>query len=236
MKPKKILLVEDEQNFGAVLKNYLELSGYAVEWVTNGKLGYSKFKSNSYDLCILDVMMPEKDGFTLAGEIRKDDNEIPLIFLTAKGEKQDQVKGYKIGADDYLTKPFDTELLILKIQRLLERTNSGVPAFPEKIIIGDYTFYPLRRILALRENNTRLSPKENQLLEMLCRYPNTIMSRELALNEIWQKKDYFTARSMDVYIAKLRKRLNKDNRIEIENVHSTGYVLHVPEIKCRSTQ
>ncbi len=228
-KKGRILLVEDEENFGAVLQNYLELSGYQVDWAVDGNVGISKFRTGSYIMCLLDVMMPFKDGFTLATEIRNIDKEIPIIFLTAKGDKADQVKGYRIGADDYLTKPFDSELLLLKMNSILKRAAGRVAAIPSKVELGGYVFSPSTRILTFEEEESKLSPKEAQLLTMLCKYTNDVMPRAIALHEIWKNDDYFATRSMDVYVAKLRKRLNKDTRIDIENIHATGFHFRVPE-------
>ena len=227
MKKSRILLVEDEENFGSVLKNYLELSGYSVELAKDGNIGVSRFKSGEYDLCILDVMMPFKDGFTVAKEIRKKDAHVPIVFLTAKGEKEDQLKGYKAGGDDYLTKPFDTEVLLMKIERMLKRSIVDHSNISESIELGKFSFYPSTRKLAINGTEERLSPKESKLLHLLCKYRNQIMPRSVALTEIWKNEDYFTARSMDVYIAKLRKKLRVDQSIEIENIHSAGYLLKV---------
>ncbi len=222
----KILLVEDEENFGQVLKSYLELADYSVELAQDGDLGYSRFKSGTYDLCIFDVMMPKRDGFTLAADVRKLNQEIPIVFLTARGEKEDQVKGYKTGADDYLTKPFDSEVLLLKIEAILARRGGTKPQ-AEILEIGHYRFKPRERMLDLNGNSERLSPKEGALLEMLIQHVNSVMPRSEALLKIWNNEDYFTTRSMDVYVAKLRKKLERDSRIRIENIHGTGYILHV---------
>lgn len=227
MKKARILLVEDEENFGSVLKNYLELSGYDVDLAEDGNVGVSKFKVGNYDLCILDVMMPFKDGFTLAREIRNRDKKIPIIFLTAKGEKEDQLKGYKSGGDDYLTKPFDTEVLLLKLERIIERSQTEILAANEELEFGQFTFNPSSRILTFNGKTEKLSPKEGKLLHLLCKYKNSTLPRNVALTEIWNNDDYFTTRSMDVYIAKLRKKLKPDPSIEIENIHSLGYTLKV---------
>jgi len=221
----RILLVEDEANFGQVLKSYLELADYHVDLATDGDLGFSRFKSAEFDLCILDVMMPKRDGFSLAEDIRKIDRKIPLIFLTARGEKEDLIKGYRSGADDYLTKPFDSEVLLLKIKRILER--HGEEEQPESLEVGRYRYFPAKRLLEFEDGSEKLSPKEGALLEMLVRYTNQVMPRSEALIKIWNNDDYFTTRSMDVYVAKLRKKLDRDEGIQIENVHGTGYILHV---------
>jgi DNA-binding response OmpR family regulator len=217
----RILLVEDEQNFGEVLRNYLELSKFSVDLCENGNIGLSRFKTNQYDLCILDVMMPEKDGFTLAREIKEINKDVPLIFLTAKGLKEDQMIGFKLGADDYITKPFDTELLIFKIHAILKRSQKVVAE--ENLIwdIGHFKFEPSTRELRVNGSRKRLTPKEADLF---------VMPRQKALVEIWKNDDYFATRSMDVYIAKLRKYLKEDNTIIIENIHGSGYRLICPEI------
>lgn len=224
-----ILLVEDEQNFGAVLKNYLELSGYTVDLCPNGFVGSSQFRQKKYDLCILDVMMPEKDGFTLGKEIRELDPHIPMIFLTAKAMKEDQVRGFKIGADDYLIKPFDTELLLWKIKALIKRQGIRQEEAEEAEItftIGEFRFNRKLRTLEFDgQEPERLSPKENALLGLLCEHHNDVLPRKKALLQIWKDDSYFATRSMDVYIAKLRKRLKKDPLLEIENIHGEGYRL-----------
>lgn len=225
---KKILLVEDEENFGSLLKNYLELSQYEVCWAQNGAEAYSIVKQNDFDLCILDVMMPHMDGFTL-GEKIKDERDIPFFFLTAKNQKEDMVRGYQIGADDYLTKPFDTEVLLLKIKALLNRTsdNSELPLQKESYTIGSFEFNPTNRILSNAKGNQKLSPKEAMLLDLLCRYMGKIMPRDIALETIWKQNDYFTKRSMDVYIGKLRKYFSSDDKIKIETFHQMGFQLMV---------
>ena len=227
-KSKQILLVEDDVNFGTVLRDYLQLNGYKVVLARNGLEGFEKFKKNEFDLCILDVMMPYKDGFTLAKEIRSKDKSIPVVFLTAKSMKDDVLKGYKIGADDYLTKPFDADILLKKLEVLIQRTQKSVQKSKPKsrIVIGDFIFNPRLRTLAYKNNTpTNLSPKENQLLLMLVETQNDLLSRSKALNEIWNDDNYFTSRSMDVYIAKLRKYLRDDASVEIANIHGEGFRL-----------
>lgn len=223
-----ILLAEDEENFGAVLKNYLELSGYTVTLATNGQEADDFFKKSNFDLCILDIMMPKKDGFSLAESIRKQDKNIPLIFLTAKTLKEDIIKGYELGADDFIHKPFDTQVLIYKIKAILNRKKVKSPV-QEEYTIGQFVFNPKMRYLLNGEERRKLSPKEVALLKYLLEYKNDILPRELALKDIWQNDDYFTKRSMDVYIAKLRKYLKADPNIEIVNIHSNGYMLKVEE-------
>jgi two-component system, OmpR family, response regulator len=227
-KNKQILLVEDDANFGTVLRDYLQLNGYKVVLARNGLEGFEKFKKNQFDICILDVMMPYKDGFTLAKEIRSKDKTIPIVFLTAKSMKEDVLKGYKIGADDYLTKPFDAEILLKKLEVLIQRIQKIVQKSKPKsrIVIGDFIFNPRLRTLTYKKNSsTNLSPKENQLLLMLVETQNDLLSRNNALEEIWNDDNYFTSRSMDVYIAKLRKYLREDASVEIANIHGEGFRL-----------
>jgi DNA-binding response OmpR family regulator len=227
-KNKQILLVEDDVNFGTVLRDYLQLNGYKVVLSRNGLEGFEKFKKNQFDLCILDVMMPYKDGFTLAKEIRSKDKSTPIVFLTAKSMKEDVLKGYKIGADDYLTKPFDAEILLKKLEVLIQRIQNNVQKSKPKsrIVIGDFIFNPRLRTLTYKKDTaTNLSPKENQLLLMLVETQNDLLSRNKALKEIWNDDNYFTSRSMDVYIAKLRKYLRQDNSVEIANIHGEGFRL-----------
>ena len=227
---KKILLVEDDSNFGRILKEYLSINKYNVDLASNGIEGYEKFTRSEYDLCILDVMMPYKDGFTLAKEIREKNDQIPIIFLTAKTLKEDVLKGYKIGADDYLTKPFDSEILLAKIKSLFSRKNliksdsSSVYEFS----FGKFNFNSKLRMLNHGSDEPiKLSPKENELLKMLVLNLNDLLPRDIALNKIWRDDNYFTSRSMDVYIAKLRKYLETDNKIKIINIHGEGFRLTV---------
>jgi DNA-binding response OmpR family regulator len=227
-KIKQILLVEDDDNFGTVLRDYLQLNGYKVVLTRNGLEGFEKFKKNEFDICILDVMMPYKDGFTLAKEIRSKDKTTPIVFLTAKSMKEDVLKGYKIGADDYLTKPFDSEILLKKLEVLIQRTQKNIKKSKPKsrILIGDFIFNPrLRTLIYKKDAPTNLSPKENQLLLMLVENQNDLLSRNKALEEIWSDDNYFTSRSMDVYIAKLRKYLRQDTSVEIVNIHGEGFRL-----------
>lgn len=225
---KNILLVEDDLNFGSVLNDFLNLHSYNVVLAKNGIEGLEKFKKNQFGLCILDVMLPFKDGFTLAREIREIDKDVPLFFLTAKTLKDDVLKGYKLGADDYLTKPFDSDILLLKIKSILKRKKITENKENTKFLydFADFSFNSKLRTLKYNsEPNIKLSPKENQLLKMLLNHLNDLMPRELALVKIWNDDNYFTSRSMDVYIAKIRKYLSKDSRIEIENIHGEGFRL-----------
>ncbi len=227
---KKILLVEDDPNFGTVLKDYLVMNDYDVVHAKNGMEGFEKFKKDDYDMCILDVMMPYKDGFTLAKEIRDKNEEIPIIFLTAKAMKEDVLKGYKVGADDYLNKPFDSEVLLMKIQAIMQRksTESVADSKQFEFKIGGFHLNSKLRFLTFKdEDPIKLSPKENELLRLLALHLNDLMPRELALTKIWRDDNYFTSRSMDVYIAKLRKYLKKDENVEILNIHGEGFRLVV---------
>jgi len=227
---KKILIVEDDFNFGSILKDYLILNDYFVVLAKNGIEGMEKFQKENFDLCILDVMMPFKDGFTLGKEIREKNENIPLFFLSAKTLKDDVLRGFKIGADDYLTKPFDSEVLLAKIKAVLNRKNFF--NIPESDVyefeIGKFKFNSKLRFLSFAsEDSIKLSPKENQLLRLLVLHINDLLLREIALNKIWRDDNYFTSRSMDVYIAKLRKYLKADSSVEIINIHGEGFRLVV---------
>ena len=225
---KKILLVEDDPNFGTVLKDYLTMNDYNVVHAKNGMEGFEKFKKDDYDLCILDVMMPYKDGFTLAKEIREKNQDVPIIFLTAKAMKEDVLKGYKVGADDYLNKPFDSEVLLMKIKAIIQRKakDSIADSKEFEFQIGNFFLNSKLRFLTFhKENPVKLSPKENELLRLLALHKNDLMPRELALIKIWRDDNYFTSRSMDVYIAKLRKYLSVDVKVQILNIHGEGFRL-----------
>ncbi|RLD84555.1 MAG: DNA-binding response regulator [Bacteroidetes bacterium] len=225
----KIFLVEDDPNFGGVLKSYLEMDDFEVTWIDDGLEAVSAFEPNKYAICILDIMLPNIDGFSIAKKIKEMQNDIPLIFLTAKTLREDVLQGYKIGADDYITKPFDSEVLIYKIKAILKREGSDfIKSVKEGLFkIGQFDFnYPYRQIIFDNETQ-KLSPKEAELLKMLCLKKAEIMTRKEALVAIWGDDNYFTTRSMDVYITKLRKYLKKDPTIEIENIHSSGYRLRI---------
>ncbi|WP_055443522.1 response regulator transcription factor [Lacinutrix himadriensis] len=227
---KRILLVEDDPNFGIVLKDYLMMNDYEVTHAKNGMEGFEKFKKDDFDLCILDVMMPYKDGFTLAKEIREKNKEVPIIFLTAKAMKEDVLKGYKVGADDYLNKPFDSEVLLMKIKAIIQRKGSDTVTDSKQFEfkIGGFDLNSKLRFLTYNGGDqVKLSPKENELLRMLALHENDLMPRELALTKIWRDDNYFTSRSMDVYIAKLRKYLKLDPKVEILNIHGEGFRLVV---------
>ncbi|MFV0248054.1 MAG: response regulator transcription factor [Tenacibaculum sp.] len=228
MRNKKILLVEDDPNFGTVLKDYLSLNNYSVTHAKDGIDGLIMFKNAEYDLCILDVMMPRKDGFSLAQDIRISNKDVPIIFLTAKTLKDDVLKGYQVGADDYLNKPFDSEVLLHKIKVILQRKESERVKESEvfEFEIGKFSFNSKLRHLSYNGNEAqKLSPKESKLLRMLAVHKNDLMPRELALTKIWRDDNYFTSRSMDVYIAKLRKYLKTDENVEILNIHGEGFRL-----------
>ncbi len=225
----RILLTEDDPNFGAVLRDYLELNNFDVTLCSNGALGLSTSQKKDFDLCILDVMMPEMDGFTLAREIRKRTPQVPFIFLTAKTMKADVVEGYKIGADDYVTKPFDSDVLLYKIRAVLKRNEEtqSIEELPTEFTIGNYQFNSRLRSLKIAGQEFKLSPKEAELLRMLCAHMNDVLPRSVALRTIWGEDSFFTARSMDVFVVKLRKYLKEDPKVEIVNIHGNGYRLVV---------
>ncbi|HLF65966.1 MAG TPA: response regulator transcription factor [Saprospiraceae bacterium] len=231
----KILLVEDDQNFGDVLKSYLEMHDFNVTLATDGVQGYESYRKGKYDLCIFDVMMPRKDGFTLAKEIREQDKAMPIIFLTAKNLKEDVLEGFKIGADDYISKPFNSEELLLRIQAILRRSKKEPDPKEEirEFEIGKYLFnYPLRVLSyddGQKQQKEKLSPKEAHLLRLFCIHLNDVLTRNEALTKIWGEDNYFTARSMDVFVTKLRKYLKNDPNIEIVNIHGNGFRLIVEE-------
>lgn len=228
---QKILLVEDDPCFGSVLKSYLELSDYDVTLCVNGNEGLETFRKNKYDICLLDVMMPEMDGFTLGRKIREIAPGTPFVYITAKSLKEDMKLGYETGADDYIIKPFDSELLILKIKAILSRCETETEEVTTKFIqIGQYLFNTeLRTITKDNEEIIKLTPKEGHLLELLYKYRDHLLFRDKALTEIWGTNDYFTARSMDVYITKLRKYFKDDPHIRIDNIHGSGFRLIIEE-------
>jgi len=229
-KKYKVLLCEDDSNLGSVLKNYLELDEYDVTLERDGRLGLAAFQREKFDLCLLDVMMPHVDGFTLAEEIRDIDPDVPLFFLSAKTLKEDIIHGYRLGADDYITKPFDSEVLLFKIKAILKRNEEQNKEIANvEYDLGRYHFIPKLRELSINGNKTTLSPKENELLKMLSEYKNDLLQRDLALKKIWGNDNYFNGRSMDVYIAKLRKYLKEDPMVEIVNIHGNGFRLLVRE-------
>ncbi len=222
----KILLCEDDNNLGMVLKNYLELNDYDVILERDGRLGLAAFQREKFDICLLDVMMPNMDGFTVAEEIRDINPDVPLFFLSAKTMKDDIIQGYKLGADDYITKPFDSEVLLHKIKAILKRNEElHREEVNAEFDLGKYHFNPRLRELTVNGKVQTLSPKENELLKMLAEYKNDLLPREAALKRIWGSDTYFNGRSMDVYIAKLRKYLKEDSKLEIVNIHGNGFRL-----------
>ena len=226
-KQQHIFLVEDDLSFGAVLKSYLEINDYEVTWVDDGKPALDRFRNGEYQICILDVMLPNVDGFTIGTEIRKINRDIPMVFLTAKNMKEDILKAYNLGADDYITKPFDTEVLLCKIQAIIKRQSVQLIREENTFNIGSYEFDSKLRSIIRHGEKQKLSPKEADLLKLLCQNKNELLSRETALNKIWGEDGYFTARSMDVFITKLRKYLKDDPNIEIKNIHGSGFLLEV---------
>ena len=225
MDKQHILLVEDDINFGNLLRDTLTFNDYVVTLERDGVQGLRAFKQGTFDLCIFDIMMPKKDGLTLATEVKEIDNGQPLIFLTAKGQKEDIIAGYSAGADDYLVKPFDTDVLLYKIQAIIGRKSAEVEEEPDELTIGNFKFYPKIRQLGIDGEVVRLSPKESDLLKLMIVHRNQLLPRSKALLKIWKEDNYFTGRSMDVYVAKLRKYLRPDERLRIENVHGEGFRL-----------
>jgi len=225
----KILLCEDDANLGSLLKEYLLAKDYDVDLMPDGEQGYQAFLDNEYDLCIFDVMMPYKDGFTLATEIRKRNSVIPIIFLTVKTLRQDVLEGFKIGADDYITKPFSMEELLFRVEAILRRVNSQkLQSGPNEFHFGGFTFDAQKQLLKYKDKQVRLTTKESDMLKLLLMNSNVVLERNYALKTIWGEITYFNARSMDVYITKLRKLLRKDPNVEIINIHGKGYKLILP--------
>ena len=222
----KILLVEDDTSLGSLLKQYLIVKGYDADLYADGIAGYKAFMKNRYDVCILDVMLPKKDGFSLAADIRLLNSEIPLLFLTAKSMSNDVLKGFKIGADDYITKPFNMDELLLRIEAIIRRAQKGlVVRNASSYKLGKYTFNVNTQILETLDKTIKLTTKESELLNLLCSSANQVLERNLALKTIWRNDSYFSARSMDVYITKLRKYLKNESSIQIINIHGKGYKL-----------
>lgn len=224
---KKILLVEDDVNLGNLLQDSLEIKNYDVVLKRNGEDALTEFKANKYDMALLDVMMPKKDGFTLAKEIRKMNSAVPIIFLTAKALKEDTIEGLKLGADDYITKPFSMEELTLRMDNIFKRLPKAEVSTQNNFKIGKFDFDNTFRTLKLGPKEVKLTTKESELLKMLAVYTDRILEREVALNAVWGTDSYFAGRSMDVYIAKLRKYLKDDPNVEIQNIHGTGFKLIV---------
>jgi len=228
----KIILAEDDPNLGALVKEYLQAKGYETHLFPNGELAFKAFKGEVWNLCILDVMMPQMDGFTLAKEIRRQDKEIPIIFLTAKSMKDDAIEGFKAGGDDYVTKPFSMEELLLRIKAILKRTerNTGQLEESREFKIGQYTFNVVRQELVFGNEVQKLTSKEVELLKLLCLNMNEVLERNLALKLIWKGENMYSARSMDVYIARLRKYFSNDKSISILNAHGKGFKLLVDKL------
>jgi DNA-binding response OmpR family regulator len=225
---KKLLLVEDDENLGIVLVDFLEMEGYSVTHCNDGRKGLATFQTNSFDLALLDVMLPYLDGFTIAERIHNSNKPIPIIFLTAKSMKEDKIRGFKTGADDYITKPFSTEELVLRISAVLRRSaDKSVPVEKKIFKFGIFEFDPIEQRLTANTKEIHLTKREADVLNMLCIYKNRLLKRETALTEIWGENDYFMGRSMDVYIAKLRKLLKDDSRVSIVNLHNSGFKLIV---------
>ncbi len=226
-KMPKILLAEDDPNLGLLLKEYLVIKGYEVKLCENGEVAWETFQIGDFDMCILDVMMPKMDGFTLATNIRELNTQVPILFLTAKAMKDDKIKGFKIGADDYITKPFSMEELQLRMDAILRRfqANTKAQSTQTNFEFGIFKFDHKLQVLKYESEEIRLTSKEADLLKMLCENINDVLERDIALKRIWRESTYFTARSMDVYITKLRKYLKVDPTIEIKNIHGKGYRL-----------
>ena len=229
----RILLCEDDENLGSLLREYLQAKGFNADLYPDGESGYRAFLKGKYDICVLDVMMPKKDGFTVAQEIRAINSETPIIFLTAKQLKEDIFEGFKIGADDYITKPFSMEELVLRIEAILRRVKGKKGKDLTIFKIGKFTFDTQKQQLMIGDKSTKLTTKESELLSLLCNHVNEILERNYALKTIWIDDNYFNARSMDVYITKLRKLLKDDPSIEIINIHGKGYKLIAPEINAQ---
>ena len=227
----KILLCEDDENLGMLLREYLQAKGFVAELCADGEAGFKAFLKTKFDICVLDVMMPKKDGFTLAQEIRSANTDVPIIFLTAKTLKEDILEGFKLGADDYITQPFSMEELVFRIEAILRRTKGKKSRESTVYRLGQFTFDTQKQLLQIGEKQTKLTTKENELLALLCSHSNEILQRDFALKTIWIDDNYFNARSMDVYITKLRKHLKDDPQIEIINIHGKGYKLITPEVE-----
>ena len=225
----KILLCEDDENLGTLLCEYLIAKGYDAVLCPDGEVGYREFTNEKFDICILDVMMPKKDGFTLAQDIRQINSQVPIVFLTAKVQKEDVLEGFDKGADDYITKPFSMEELVKRVEAIMRRVRGKKNRESSMYKIGRFTFDTQKQLLVIGDKQTKLTTKENELLALLCSHANEILKRNDALRTIWIDDNYFNARSMDVYISKLRKHLKDDDQIEIINIHGQGYKLIVPE-------
>lgn len=224
----KILLAEDDINLGFVVSDQLKSEGYSITLALDGAEAFQKFNQDKFHLCIFDVMMPKKDGFSLAKDIRNIDKEIPILFLTAKSMTEDKIEGFKIGGDDYLTKPFDFQELLLRIKSLLKRVNIVEEEENDKTIrLGSYIFDPENYKLTHPKFEKSLTKKEAQILAILCKFKNQVVSREIVMNAVWGQEDYFIGRSLDVFITKLRKYFSEDEKIQISNIHGIGFKLEI---------
>ncbi|MEY2704920.1 MAG: hypothetical protein RL407_982 [Bacteroidota bacterium] len=230
MNKARLLVVEDDTNLGDILQEYLQMKGYHTTLCRDGEEGWNKFKKDKYDLCLLDVMMPKKDGFTLAKEIKKVQENLPILFLTAKNQKEDVIDGLKLGADDYLTKPFSMEELLLRITAVLRRTqkSSELPAL-KTYSFGDFVLHYDEQYLEGPAGKHKLTSKENELIRLLASETNKLVNRSHALKQIWGDDSYFNARSMDVYLSKIRKLLKEDPKVQIITIHGEGFKLIVGE-------
>lgn len=227
----KILLCEDDENLGMLLREYLITKGYAVDLQPDGEVGYKAFSKNKFDLCIFDVMMPKKDGFALAADVRALNTEVPIIFLTAKSMKEDILQGFKLGADDYLSKPFSMEELLYRIESIMRRVRGKKAKDVVTYALGKFIFDAQKQMLTIDGESKKLTTKESELLNLLALNANNILERNFALKTIWVDDNYFNARSMDVYITKLRKLLKSDESVAIINIHGKGYKLITPQTK-----
>ena len=229
MSKKNILIVEDDVNLGMLLSEFLESQNFKVKLCRNGASGLTSFKKHKFDICILDVMMPEMDGFNLASQIKKEEKDIPFLFLTARSMREDKLKGYAVGAEDFITKPFDEEELLCRLNVILRRHEKEEPTevLPTQFELGDYFFDYQRQELSYKNVSRRITEKENQVLRLLCLNQNRILKREEAVEQIYGKRDYFLGRSFDVFISRIRKLLKNDPKITIENVFKVGFILNV---------
>ncbi len=224
-----ILLAEDDPNLGLLLAEFLKKKGYEVSWAQDGDQALDLFVKDHYDLCVFDVMMPKKDGFSLAKDIRATHLDVPIIFLTAKSMEEDTLQGFKVGADDYLTKPFSMDVLVARMEAILRRAHSdkSLPALADEIALGEFLYYPAKMRLVFQGKEQKFTPKENDLMKLLCENLGRPVSRSYALKLIWGDDTYFNARSMDVYMTKLRKLLKEDPRVQLLNLHGEGFRLSV---------
>ncbi|WP_271766860.1 response regulator transcription factor [Aquimarina algiphila] len=224
---KHILLAEDDFDFGSILKQYLEIHSYTVTWAKDGKEALTIFKEGKFDICVFDVMMPKIDGFTLAEQVIDIDPETPFVFLTAKKMKEDKIRGLKLGADDYIVKPFEADILVLKLQNILKRTRKVTQIKEDVVCIGNYEFDIINHQLKLGTTSQRLTEKETTLIQYLWEHRNRMIKREDVLKDVWGNDDFFSGRSMDVFISRLRKYFKEDNNINIESVRGVGLTFNV---------